>query len=560
MRRVAAVFVLAVCLCAAVLAGGCSGEEQRDASGTTPAGPGPDADPRVLAVVEGEAVTVSWFEQTYIDLLVRSGGNDTAQNRWAHLDYLIDSILLADAFERTEAAESDDFQQFVRRVEREELGSRFFETGLIDTMSAPTEEQIRQAFRRSREKAVVRHLFFTSPVEAEASWKRLEAGTPFPEEARRVYGLAEIDSMAGYLGAIGYYSMDDAFAEAAWELSPGSWSRPVRTRFGWHIILLDQLVTSPLLTESQYQMARPGISSQYRLRRRRLEGDTFVRRFMEARGVEVNAAAITALSGLIQELDPAAGDPSGVTPALESETLAAEIDENVVLATYEWEGDRAAFTAGEYAFWLESLPQREARERTAASVGRALRNEVLARAAAEQGLRDAEWETEVRRRVLLESATRMRRGLRTDISNIDTLLIRQAYERLGLADRTLRTATFQAATFASRQEAEKALERGVTWTESYIDERLEDIPEWNPWAWTLPLGQPTVVGRTEDWAVIRVSNRNAKPVSWERHRDELTRELAPRVREFEAVRALRKDATIRVDTTLFLEILPPPPP
>jgi len=140
------------------------------------------------------------------------------------------------------------------------------------------------------------------------------------------------------------------------------------------------------------------------------------------------------------------------------------------------------------------------------------------------------------------------------------MLVRKAYERLGLADRTLRTATFQAATFASRRQAEAALARGVTWTESYTDERLEDIPEWNPWAWTLPPGQPTVVGRKEDWAVIRVSNRNAKPVSWDRHRDELTRELAPRVREFEAVRALRKDANIRVDTTLFFEIQPPLPP
>ncbi|MGB1376164.1 MAG: hypothetical protein ACPG8N_10635, partial [Rhodothermales bacterium] len=38
-------------------------------------GPGPDRDPRTLAAVDGFDVSVSWFEQTYIDFLVRSGSN-----------------------------------------------------------------------------------------------------------------------------------------------------------------------------------------------------------------------------------------------------------------------------------------------------------------------------------------------------------------------------------------------------------------------------------------------------------------------------------------------------
>lgn len=547
-----AVCMLAACLGMAAVASGCSGDS--DGPSTLP-GPGPDADPRVVASAEGVSITASWFEQTYIDFLVRSGANDTRLNRWAHLDYLIDSMLLAREFEQTPGATSKDYRQFVTRVEREELGSRYFETGLIDTMSAPTDRQVREAFQRSKEKAIVRHLYFTSPREAEASWARLEAGVPFLEEARRVYGLAQVDSMAGYLGAVGYYSMDDAFAEAAWELAPGTWSRPVRTRFGWHIILLEQLISSPLLAESAYLTARSGISSQYRLRRRRLEGDTFVRRFMEQHDVQVHAQAISALSGLIRELDPAEDDPVQAVSALNAETLGARLDENAVLATYAWEGDRAVFTAGDYTFWLESLPQREARERTGASVGRALRNELLWRAADEAGLRDGEWKTEVRRRVLLESAARMRRVLRTDTSSVDPALVRQAYERLGLKDRRIRRATFSAAVFPTHSEAEEAAQGSVAWTVSYTDKRLEEIPAWSPWVATLPLDEAVVVGRPHDWAVIRVEERTSVPVSWDRDESELTRQLAPRIREFEVVRHLRAGAAIEVDTTLFNSLM-----
>ncbi|PIQ60922.1 MAG: hypothetical protein COV99_09955 [Bacteroidetes bacterium CG12_big_fil_rev_8_21_14_0_65_60_17] len=548
MRRTAVAGTLAVLVGVASLLWGCARSEFR-----TDPGPGPDADPRMVASADGVPVTASWFEQTYIDFLVKSGANDTLLNRWAHLDFLLDSILLAGEFEASDDAASDDFKRFVKRVELEELGSRYFEVGLIDTMAAPTERQIRTAFQRSKEKAVVRHLYFTSPDEARESWKRLQAGKPFLEEARDVYGLSRVDSAAGYLGEVGYWSVDDAFAEAAWRLSPGAWSQPVRTRFGWHIILLEQRTRSPLLSESEFQTARAGISSQYRLRRRRLEGDGFVRQFMEAREVQVNAPTISALSDLIQSLDPAVGHPLASAPALQSETLAAELDEGGVLATYEWDGDREAFTAGQYAFWLESLPQREARERTAASVGRALRNELLARAADEVGLRDAEWETEVRRRVLLESAARMRRAIRTDSSEVAPERLREAYDRLRLdaGRHRARQASFRAALYPSRAEAEEAVRKGVEWTISYKNVPLQDVPGWGPWVASLPLDDVSVVGRRDDWAVIHVLERVSSPVSREQYIQRLSKELAPRIREYDLVRSLRERVDVVVDTSLF---------
>lgn len=503
-------------------------------------------------------MTVTWFEQTYIDFLIRSGSNDTPANRLAHLDHLIDSILLADEFEDRGYAEEPAFEAMRRRIEREELGARYFEEAFLDTMQAPTEEQIRETFRRWKSQAVVRHLFFVSPEQARTSWERLEEGATFAREARRIYDLPELDSTAGYLGAVRYFGMDDAFAEAAWSLEPGTYSEPVRTRYGWHIIFLERMIREPLLTETEYQTRRGGMSSQFRLRRRRLEGDNFVRAFMTERNVEVNAPAIGALEALIADLDPPPeGAPeilSQAEPSLTEADLRREFDADVVLATYEWDGERHAFTAGDYAFWFESLPMREARERTGASVGRAMRNELLAEAGDERGLRDAGWVVDVERRVMLEAARRMRQRLRAEPVPADSAMIRQAFERLRLNERRSLQVSFDAARYPDAAAARRAAARGPDWAISVRDSLLEDLPEWNPAVATAPLDSNVVVGRSADWAVVRVLNRTRVPLTWQDHREELEKRLEPFVREYRTVRELRSDAAVRVDTTLFREI------
>lgn len=517
----------------------------------------PDRDPRVLADVNGELVTVTWFQQTYVDFLIRSGSNDTPANRMAHLDNLIDTILLAKEHDRQSLLDRDGFEQWKERVKKEELGSRYFETAFLDTLSAPTEEQIRETYRRYKSQAIVRHLFFRSPGEAEASWERLESGTSFLDEAQYVYGTVAYDSTAGYLGPVRYFGVDDAFAEAAWSLQAGTWSKPVRTRYGWHIVYLENMIREPLLTESEYMTRRGGMSSQYRLRRRRLEGDRFVREFMTARNVVVNEPAISALSDLLKSLDPSVNETevvSGTDARLMASDLRPEIDESVVLATYEWEGEQQVFTAGDYAFWLDGLSFVEARDRTAASVGRALRNEVLARAGDEEDLRDAEWDMEVHRRVMMESARRLRQEFRTRVGVVDSALVQLAFERMGWQTRRRLIVSFDASVYGTHAEAEQARSGAVTWQMSFDNAPLDSLEAWNPYVATAPLDEPTVIGRRDDWAVVRLRERTQQPVTWKDNRAEIERAVAPFVREYRAVEDLRNTTPIRVDTVLFNQI------
>ena len=216
---------------------------------------------------------------------------------------------------------------------------------------------------------IVRHLVYRTQAEAEAAFERLKTGRSFLEEAQDCFETAEFDSSAGLpWGRYRYFQVDDAFAEAAFALSVGGYSEPVRGRHGFHIIKVEDRLAAPIVTETEYQTRRSGIASLLRLRERRLKGDRYVRAFMDSLRVQVDPDGIRSLQAALNRMEIRVGqspvdinDSDGPAPS----TLAPE----TILATYHQFGQQHTFTAENYAFWLPSLPFAEATNRTGASRG-----------------------------------------------------------------------------------------------------------------------------------------------------------------------------------------------
>jgi hypothetical protein len=397
-------------------------------------------DGEALIDVNGVEISVSDFERTYVANLIATGANDTKKQRRLHLENLVDAELLYREALRRGLDQDSVSKVFKKRETRKALGGRFFEEAFLETLEPLTDAETRSAFARSKEKAVVRHLFYRDSVEANRAWERLNRGADFLAEAVRCYGLSTIDSTAGYLGPIGYFSVDDAFAEAAFALAePGDYTRPVRTRFGYHIILLEDRILTPIITESEYQTKKAGVASQTRLRKRRLEGDRFVRSFMEGLDVVVNPEAIDALNAELELLERSVAEDEVALQSVEDLPLRSlgegmPLEPSTPLARYTIGATEHVFTAEEYGFWLPDLPFPEARYRTAASVGRALRNEVFAEEAIRRGFQDdpiVEQEVEYQMRIHL--AQRLRESIRADTAEaLGPEELRMAYERVGI--------------------------------------------------------------------------------------------------------------------------------
>jgi peptidylprolyl isomerase/peptidyl-prolyl cis-trans isomerase C len=81
------------------------------------------------------------------------------------------------------------------------------------------------------------HILVTHQYEAEDILKLLAKGRPFDELARR-FSNCPSAAHGGDLGDIKPGRADEEFEDAAFALKPGHYSsKPVRTKFGYHIIL-----------------------------------------------------------------------------------------------------------------------------------------------------------------------------------------------------------------------------------------------------------------------------------------------------------------------------------
>jgi peptidyl-prolyl cis-trans isomerase D len=123
-----------------------------------------------------------------------------------------------------------------------------------------SEDELKSAYESQQakfgqpERRQVRHILLTVPPGADEAKaqavaaelkqvrSRIEGGEPFAEVAKSVSQDPGSKSQGGDLGEIERGIMDPAFDEAAFAQEAGRVGEPVRTRFGWHLILVESVV------------------------------------------------------------------------------------------------------------------------------------------------------------------------------------------------------------------------------------------------------------------------------------------------------------------------------
>jgi peptidyl-prolyl cis-trans isomerase D len=131
-------------------------------------------------------------------------------------------------------------------------------------LASPGDEQLRETYDAhpdrfgQPERRRVRHILITVPAGADsaaeaqakpaidAARERIAKGEDFAAVAKEVSQDPGTKSRGGDLGEFGRGVMDPAFEEAAFSLSAGQLSGPVRSRFGYHVIEVTGIVPAKI--------------------------------------------------------------------------------------------------------------------------------------------------------------------------------------------------------------------------------------------------------------------------------------------------------------------------
>src|SRR5690606_39623506 len=91
-----------------------------------------------------------------------------------YLHELIDGYLFGEEARRR-GLDDGEFQRYINIEIKKVVGGRFFERAFVDSLPEPTEQEIRDAFRKENENVVLRHLFFRDPNRSEEHTSELQS-------------------------------------------------------------------------------------------------------------------------------------------------------------------------------------------------------------------------------------------------------------------------------------------------------------------------------------------------------------------------------------------------
>jgi peptidyl-prolyl cis-trans isomerase C len=177
----------------------------------------------------------------------------------ALLDRLVNNTLITEAGRKQHLDQDPEVQRQLKQAE-DQLIERAYLTRAIEQATTPAALQARyQSWvkeQKPEEEVHARHILVKTEDEAKSIIAQLEKGADFAALAKK-YSTDPGGAGGGDLGWFSRTEMVPEFADAAFATPKGQFTKtPVKTQFGWHVILVLDRRTKPVpsFAESEQQM------------------------------------------------------------------------------------------------------------------------------------------------------------------------------------------------------------------------------------------------------------------------------------------------------------------
>lgn len=245
--------------------------------------------PEMLASVGTRTITISDFQRTYLPILLYTNERDNDETRERVLNDLLGIKILAQSAESIALDTISDIEKWVEPVRRNALLRKMYTHEISEKIPAPSEAAIRQGFRRANETRLVRHLFVQDQARAERLYNAIQNGeTDFYVAAEQVFQDSLLRANGGELGWIRFGELDAVLEDTIYALEPGQISRPTRSSYGWHLVMVDGIQRNKMLTESDYLLLKPRIKRIIEKRQTFLRSREFINDFMQQINLSFN--------------------------------------------------------------------------------------------------------------------------------------------------------------------------------------------------------------------------------------------------------------------------------
>lgn len=197
-----------------------------------------------IATINEQKIPLDLFRRFYLERLHQTNTKDAPALQSQVFNEFVNVLVTAQDAQKKGLDKEKGFA-LALELQRLQLLSRFAIRHAANAHQ-PSDKELRKAYDESygKEKGIIeykaRHILVKTEAEGKKLIKKLKGGADFAELAK-THSLGPTGKNGGDLLWFGSGRMEPAFTEATAALKPGKYSnKPVQTKFGWHVILLEE--------------------------------------------------------------------------------------------------------------------------------------------------------------------------------------------------------------------------------------------------------------------------------------------------------------------------------
>jgi peptidyl-prolyl cis-trans isomerase C len=200
------------------------------------------AEDKVMATLNGEAITEADLALADGEIGNQIGNLPPTTKRRVLIEYLIEMRLFSDAAEAEKLGGSPDFERRKKYWQRRALRDEYFERSIESSIGEGLAKGIYEDKVKMlpvAEEVKARHILVGSEAKAKELAEKIKAGGDFAVLAKENSTDPGSKDKGGLLGYFSKGQMVPEFDSAVFAMKAGDISKPVKSKFGWHIIKVD---------------------------------------------------------------------------------------------------------------------------------------------------------------------------------------------------------------------------------------------------------------------------------------------------------------------------------
>jgi hypothetical protein len=266
----------------------------------------PALDQETVLRVDNQSITLSTFRDYYeLDPGFPSYRKGEVGLR-EYAEQIADKILSAKLAREKGLLDSIPYRKAIKYERKKAVIRQFYLSEVAEKIKID-EKELKEIYTLLGIKLVLKHLFTPEESNAFDLYQSLEAGIHFDSLATQVfYG---IDSMRGGadLGEAHWGELEPNLERAAFELKSGEYSKPIESKWGYHILYLSAREKIYSYSETDYQKNRRRILSKVKRKKEEIAAGEYLKNYLDPFQIKVKSEAfykIISILGIYDENRP----------------------------------------------------------------------------------------------------------------------------------------------------------------------------------------------------------------------------------------------------------------